>query len=236
MLTLDANPVLKAKALGINKTTAINGLRVVEAESGTFTGGSVVTPASAWTGEAIWSGGSYVALNAAGSLTIPIQPSDQAQNVYPIVNQSVAPSGSTVWTAGSSQLGSTPNGGAGAPGITDAPGRLFPFSLQWTLPAGATSIVGTTNGAASVDALLIQPLVSTVAVTGPAGGSTLYISSTTTTSTRTVDVPKGFALRERAFDSRGKPVAVAGDGIVSGHPNRVTIAAGGFTVVSLVRS
>jgi len=234
MLTLDANPVLKAKALGINKTAAVNGLRVVEAESGTFIGGSVVTLPDAWTGEALWSGSAYVALNVGGRLTIPIQPSDQDQNVYPIVNQSVAQAGSTVWKAGKTQLGSTPNGGAGAPGITDAPGRLFPFSLQRTLPAGAKAVVGTSNGAASVDALLIQPLISTVAVTGPAGDSTLYISSATTTITRTIDVPKGFVLQQRAFDSSGKPVAVASDGIAS-DPNRITIAAGGFTVVNLVR-
>jgi hypothetical protein len=97
-------------------------------------------------------------------------------------------------------------------------------------------VVGTSNGVAAVDSLLIQPLISTVAVTGPAGDSTLYISSTTTTSTRTIDVPKGFVLEQRAFDSTGKPFAVAGDGFAFGHSNRVTIAAGGFTVVNLVRS
>lgn len=236
MLTLDANPALKAKALGINKTATVNGLGVVEAESGTFTGGSLVTLPDAWTGESLWSGSAYVALNAGGRLTVPVQPSDQARNVYPIVNQGVAPSGSTFWTAGRAQLGSTPNGGAGTQGITDAPGKLSPLSLQLTLPAGATSVVGTTNGAASVDALLIQPLISTVTVTGPAGDSTLYISSATATSTRTIDVPKGFVLQQRVFDSRGRPFAVAGDRIVSGHSSRVTIAAGGFTLVKLVRS
>ena len=86
-----------------------------------------------------------------------------------------------------------------------------------------------------MDALLIQPLISTVAVTGPAGDSTLYISSATTTSTRTIDVPKGFVLQQRAFDSLGKPVAVAGYGVAAGHAFRVTIVAGGFTVVNQAR-
>jgi hypothetical protein len=236
MLTLDANPVLKAKALGVNKKVATNGLSVVEAESGTITGsGSVVTLPDAWTGEALWSGKAYVALNAGARLTIPVPASDQARNVYPIVNQGVALAGSTIWTAGTAQLGSTLNGGAGAQGITDAPGKLFPFALKRTLPTGATAVVGRTNGAASLDALLIQPLISTVAVTGSAGDSTLYISSATTTSTRTIGVPRGFVMQQRAFDSTGKPVAVAGDGIVFGHSNRVTISAGGFTFVKLVR-
>ena len=237
MEALDANPALKAEALGINKTVGVNGLSVVDANSGTITGnGSLVIPASTWTGAAQWSSSSYVALNAGASVSIPVAPSDQARNLYPVVNQGVAPARSTVWTAGNVQLGSTPNGGAGATGIAAAPGKLFPFTLARTLPAGATAVVGTSNGAAAVDSLLIQPLISTVAVTGPAGDSTLYISSTTTTSTRTIDVPKGFVLEQRAFDSTGKPFAVAGDGFVFGHSNRVTIAAGGFTVVNLVRS
>ena len=62
MLALDANPELKAKALGINRTVSTHGLSVVEAESGAITGdGTVVKPASAWTGEANISGGAYVA-------------------------------------------------------------------------------------------------------------------------------------------------------------------------------
>lgn len=237
MLTLDANPVLKAKALGINKTVATDGLRVVEAESGTVAGsGSVVRLDNAWTGESLWSGSAYVALNAGGGLTIPVPASDQARNVYPIVNQGVSPSGSTSWTAGATTLGSTLNGGAGVQGITDAPGILFPFSLTQTLPGQATSVTGTSDGAVALDALLVQPLISTVAVTGSAGESTLYISAATTTSTRNVTVPKGFALQQRAFDSTGKPVTSGRDAISFGGSGRVTIAAGGFTVVKLVQS
>ena len=229
MLTLDANPVLKAKALGVNKTVSTNGLSVVEAESGTITEGTVVTP-DAWTGEGLWSG-KYVALKAKGTVTIPVPASDQASNVYPIVNQSIALAGKTTWTAGTTQLGSTANGGAGAQGITDMPGILFPFALENTMPAGTTAVVGATDGAASIDALLVQPLISTVAVTGTGGDSTVYISAATTTISRTIDVPKGFVLQQRAFDSTGNPVA----GIAFGHSNEVTISAGGFTFVELVR-
>jgi hypothetical protein len=236
MEALDANPALKAEALGINKTVGVNGLRVVEAESGTITGsGSVVTPTSAWTGAAIWSGDAYVALNSGASVTIAVPASDQARNLYPIVNQSQAPADSTFWSAGSTQLGSTPNGGAGAQGIAGAPGKLFPFTLKATLPAGATSVVGRSNGTAAVDALLIQPLVSTVAVTGPAGNTTLYISSTTTTSRRTITVPNGFVTQQMEYDNTGKPVGRVGEATATGGYTHVTVAAGGFTVVKLVR-
>jgi hypothetical protein len=82
---------------------------------------------------------------------------------------------------------------------------------------------------------LIQPLISTVAVTGSAGDSTLYISSAPTTSTRTIGLPKGFVLQQRVFDSSGRPVAPGRDRGSAEHSSRVTIVAGGFTVVKLVR-
>jgi len=236
MLTLDANPALRAQALGITATVAIDGLTVVEAESGTITGsGAVVRPASAWTGEALWSDGAYVALNAGGAVRIPVAASGQDRNVYPVVNQSEARAGSTAWAAGRTQLGSTPNGGAAGQGITDAPGRLFPFTLARTLPAGATAVVGTSSGAASLDALLLQPLISSVAVTGPGGDSTLYVSAARASITRTIQVPKGYVALQRAFDSSGRPVAAGHDGVAAGRSVRVTVAAGGFTFVTLVR-
>jgi hypothetical protein len=236
MLVLDANPALKAKALGINKTIGTNGLSVVEAEAGTITGtGAVVRPASAWTGEANLSGGAYVALAAGDTLSIPVPAADQARNVYPIVNQTEAPSGSTAWSVGRTKLGSTANGGAGGQGITDAPGRLFPLTLTRQLPAGATALVGATDGPSAVDALLIQPLVSSIAVTGPAGDSTVYVSAAQKTSVYTVDVPRGFRLQQRAFDVTGRPVAAGREGNKS-TASSVRVVAGGFTVTKLVRT
>ena len=236
MLVLDANPELKAKALAINETVSTNGLSVIEAESGTITGsGSVVTPASAWTGESNWSGGAYVGLNAGDTLTIPVPRADQARNVYPIVNQTVESAGNTSWTAGKgTDLGSTPNGGAGDQGITDAPGKLFPFTLERTLPAGATAVAGQTGGAASVDALLIQPLISSVSVTGPGGDSSLYVSAANETIVWRVDVPQGYILKQQAFDATGKLVAAGQNSNGTDHSGRVTVAAGGFTVVTLI--
>ena len=236
MLVLDANPALKATALGINETVSTNGLSVIEAESGTITGsGSVVTPASAWTGESNWSGGAYARLDAGDTLSIPVPAADQARSIYPIVHQSVEPGGNTTWTAGKTDLGSTPNGGAGAQGITDAPGRIFPFSLERTLPAGATSIVGHSDGTASVDALLIQPLISSVAVTGSNGDSTLYVSAAKDTTVWKSGVPRGYLLQQQAFDASGKLVAADRNSNGADHSGRVSVAAGGFTLVTLVQ-
>ncbi len=236
MLALDANPKLKANALGINKTVATHGLSVVEAESGTIAGGgSVVKPASAWTGEANWSGGAYVALKAGATLTIPVPADSQDRNVYPVVNQSLARAGTTIWSAEKTSLGSTPNGGAGTQGIAPVPDMLFPFALKRPLPTGSVTVVGKTDGTVSVDALLLSPLISTVYVTGPGGDLTLYISSVEKTTVRNVDVPSGFVLTQQAYDARGKPVGAGGDGKGADQASTVTVAAGGFTVARLVK-
>ena len=237
MLVLDANPALKAKSLGINETVSTNGLSVIEAESGTIIGsGSVVTPASAWTGESNWSGGAYVRLDAGDTLSIPVPAADQARTIYPIVNQSVEPAGSTAWTAGKSiDLGTTPNGGAGTQGVTDTPGRIFPFSLERTLPAGATSVVGHSDGTASVDALLIQPLISSVAVTGSSGDFTLYVSAANETTVWKSGVPRGYMLQQQAFDANGQLLVTGQNSNGADHSGRVSVAAGGFTLVTLVQ-
>lgn len=236
MLALDANPELKAKALGINHTVATDGLKVAEAESGSITDGAVIKPASAWTGEANWSGGAYIALNAGGTVKIPVPASDQARNVYPIVNQRPETGSTTSWTAGTTVLGTTPNGGAGAQGITAAPGILFPFSLDRPLPAGETSVVGTAGSDASIDGLLLQPQISSVSVSGSIGQSTLYASAATKSIERKVDMPQGCHLDQQAFDASGQPVAPGPDQNGADHSGRVTVAPGGFTWVTLVHN
>jgi hypothetical protein len=236
MLALDANPELKTKALGIRSTVGTDGLKVAEAESGTIAGGAVVKPASAWTGEANWSGGAYVSLNAGGTLKIPVPVSDQDRNVYPIVNQRPDPAGTTSWSSGRTSLGSTPNGGAGEQGITAAPGKLFPFSLDRAIPVGAESVVAKAGSDVSIDGVLLQPQISSVTVSGSGGQSTLYISAATGSIDRKVDMPQGFHLSQQAFDASGQPAKPGPDQNGADHSGRVTVAPGGFTWVTLVRN
>jgi hypothetical protein len=234
MLALDADPELRTRAIGISHTVSTHGLSVVEAESGAITGsGSVVKPPSAWTGEANLSGGAYVSLKAGASLSVPLPAADEVRNIYPIVNQGVAASGSTRWTADKGPLGSTRNGGAGAQGITDAPGILFPFALQRAIDTKASAVVGTTDGDVAIDALLVQPQLSTVSVTGSGGQSTVYVSAAQSTIVKQVPVPAGFVAEQRQYDSSGKAVPGRGDDAGARH-GRVTVVPGGFTMVTLV--
>lgn len=233
MLALDADPGLRAKALGISVTEGTNGLSVVEAEAGTITGnGTVVRPPSSWTGEANISGGAYVDLGAGGTLSIPLPAADQPSNIFPIVNQLIAPSGTTTWTSAKGPLGTTANGGAGAQGITDAPGVLFPFTLRRALAAGLTSVTASTDGAAALDALLVQPLISTVRVSGSGGDTTLYVSAAKSTTVQELAVPAGFVLVQRQYGSSGQPVDGSRDAAAT-TAGRVTVAPGGFTLVTM---
>ncbi|MFJ6079483.1 hypothetical protein ACIQC0_14380 [Pseudarthrobacter sp. NPDC092419] len=234
MLALDADPELRAKAMGISVTKETKGLSVVEAETGTITGaGSVVRPPSSWTGEANISGGAYVELKAGDTLTIPMPAADQPSNIFPIVNQRLAPSGATTWSSAKGPLGTTANGGAGAQGITDAPGILFPFALRRALSGGLTSVTASTDGQAALDALLVQPLISTVSVDGSGGEATLYVSAAKSTIIKPVQVPAGFVLEQQQYDSAGRPVQGNRD---TARASNVAVAPGGFTWVTLVRS
>lgn len=100
-----------------------------------------------------------------------------------------------------------------------------------TLPGQASHVVGTTDAAAQGDALLVQPLISTVAVTGPAGDSTLFVCADVSDTQRRIDVPRGQQLVQQAFDATGQLVARSHRGKGDQRSGKVFIAAGGFTQV-----
>ena len=100
MLALDAHPAVKAQAVALTRRTAVDGITVAEAESGTLTGpATVATPPSTWTGSANWSGGQYVQAGDGSTITIPVPARSSARNVYPIVNRGQGDAGSTAWFA-----------------------------------------------------------------------------------------------------------------------------------------
>ncbi|MFD7154646.1 hypothetical protein ACFV9C_08615 [Kribbella sp. NPDC059898] len=203
MLALDAAPDI-ARLSGV---PSYDGLRVVKAESAT--GGRVVTPPSAWTGESQWSNGSYLALD--GTATWTLAAAAQPRLVLPVVNVTENRT-RTGWRSGSTALGTLdPRGGP--QGISAAPGALRPLTLPKPLPAGATALVA--DGTADVDALLLVPMISSLRI----GTATLLVSVDTTA--RTVTVP---GRKAWSYDASGRLVA-------QGNPARAVVPPGGFTVV-----
>ncbi|MDQ2827799.1 MAG: hypothetical protein M3Y74_01945, partial [Chloroflexota bacterium] len=101
----------------------------VEAESGALAGGAtVVTPASAWTGEALWSGGAYVDLPAGARDTVAVTaPVSGRYFIYIVFDKQQAPAGTVGVTVGVDGVaaGTDDEGGAGAQGVSPNPDLLW---------------------------------------------------------------------------------------------------------------
>jgi hypothetical protein len=125
MLALEAAPDVAADA-AVGTRVAHRTARLLEAESGTSEGGAhVVTPADAWTGESLWSGGAYVRLPRGGRLRLDADVPAGAR-VMPVVWRQDG-HGRSRWTAGTgadaSALGAVDHGDAGAQGVSPVPGH-----------------------------------------------------------------------------------------------------------------
>jgi hypothetical protein len=224
MLALDASPDLAALARAAGVPVSRDGQRTVEAESGRLTGPvSVVTPASAWTGESQWSGGAHLRLDAGGQVAWTVPAVAQPRLVAAVINQAPGPGAVSAFGG----LGRIRYGGGGAQGVSPAPGALVPVAVPRYLPAGATSLSMTgVRGGGELDALLLTPLVSTLVAAGNGAGVVLLSSVAGVSRTAEIDVPGlGLAIA-RSYDDRGRSAGVAsGQGAIT-----VEVPAGGFVV------
>jgi hypothetical protein len=163
------NDPVAAGYLGYHRLLAQTTYQKVEAESGALRGpAKVVTPASAWTGEALWSNGQYVDLPAVGSDRITVTaPSDGHYLVYVVFDKQMGlpdSVGVTISVDGI-PVGQDNEGGAGPQGVSTNPDYLWIDSLPVTQPltAGAHTVTlmhaGTGGTHAKIDAILWQPVI-----------------------------------------------------------------------------
>ena len=229
MLGLDAHPTAAALAASITGY-AFHGLSVVEAESGALAGGAaVVRPSSAWTGAANWSGGAYVTVPAGGSVTLAVTGHD-GDLVHPIVNRRPGDLGTSTYVAVDARgrrtvLGRLANGGLRDRGVVPADGLLKPFPLDRALPSGTVAVVVESSGDLQLDALLMQPVVSSVVYARGSGTpAVLYANASTTSAGVTARAPgRGWAWT--ADGARRNLV-----GLVAIAPIR--LPGGGFAITS----
>jgi len=233
MLALDAHPAVAALATSLTRTTATDGLRVAEAESGALTGtASVVTPPSAWTGSANWSGGAYVQASAGDSVTIPVPALTGDTRVLPIVNLGSGGRGDTSWVAttgsgshpSATRLGTSDNARQAQQGIAPTTVFLLPQTLRGIAPGRTTSLTASVRGPVQLDAVLLQPVVSHLSLTGPARTFDLYVNA--------MDHPSRQKLGSTAlvtvtrYDSLGRLT-----GASTQRGGNVFLEPGGFTTV-----
>lgn len=227
MLALDAHPDVAERAAGLTTVESRSGLTVVEAEATTTTTGSVVTPASTWTGESQYSGTGYLELNRRETASFSLPTSSSAWLIEPVVYSAENGKARSLWRGGVLPLGVLKHG-VGDQGVTAVPGALLPQSLRIGIPASQSTVsVTALTGTVALDALILRPVIGRLVFSGPVGSTELAHSSSA--------LPQRVAMNEggstgtlRSYDSGGRLVAsytIAG-------PAHVTIRPGGFAVVT----
>ncbi|SEE63641.1 hypothetical protein [Jiangella alba] len=224
MLALDAHPEVRERAAGLTDVVARDGLRLVEAEAATSTTGAVRAPEAAWTGESLWSG-SLLALGPGDTATFDLGPSDAPRLVEPVSWLPLDGTARSAWTASGRAVGALEHR-AGAQGLTAVPGALLPLPLRRPVPAGASSVsVTASRGAVELDALLVRPDVSRLALAGDDGARAELLHSAAATPRRVgVDGPGTV----RVYDGSGRLQTTRE---LTGRTT-ITLRPGGFAVVS----
>jgi hypothetical protein len=233
MLALDANPDVAAAAQQTPSISGRDGNVDIQAESGTPNDpADIVTLADGWTGESKYGGTGYVSLPDGGLLTVPVGAGGN-RLVHAVVNLQPGSTAVTTFTSGGSVLGTVRSGAVGPQGDSPAPGALLPVTLPVTLPAGQTSVTATTvasNGdRALIDALMVEPLVSRLVLSGPNHGTALLRSAATDDQQVTVSVVGKAPAKVEVYDGSGRRVSlslVKAPGAV-----QTRVVAGGFTIV-----
>jgi len=231
MLALDAHPAIARTATALTRTTATSGLTVVEAESGATTGTVTrVTPPSAWTGSANWSGGAYLQAGSGSTVTLSLPSGHPAARILPIADLGPGGSGSTVWTASVGRLalplGRTDNVRPGAQGIAPSPVFLRPQTLPVPVSSATSTVTAHVSGTARLDAVLVQPIVSHLGLAGQ-GTLDVYVNATTLPVPQTVAASGPATVTAYDADGRqsGRTKTISGHGLV-------VVPAGGFVTVS----
>lgn len=178
MLLLDRHPEVAAIATSISGLRAHTGLRAIDAETATLSPGcTVVRPASgAWTGEGNLSGGGYVLVPEGEWVEFEVS---EAAVLHGLIWRQATNVGGAVWevrSGGRTWTKTTPAGGTGSRGLTEADGMLVP-QLLGESEAGAV-VRCTSRGEVRLDALVVQPLVTTAVYETDDGRAVLYANST----------------------------------------------------------
>jgi hypothetical protein len=231
MQSLDANPDLAALARASTTIRVRDGLQVIEAESGTRSGGATVTtPVAAWTGESQWSGGQYVSATAGSTVTWNLPGSSQPRLVQPVVGLLPGSDARSSFSVGRTRLGTVRYGAVGPQGNAPSPIELVPIDLRNLVGANPVTVTAqTTGGVGSIDALLVMPEVATLLIDGGGHSTALLTSKSRTTEQRTVPLGGSGTATVRSYDRTGR---LLDRQTREGRDVGISLAAGGFSIVT----
>ncbi len=235
MLALDAHPKVKVAAYGAVRTD-LESWHIVEAEGGTVSGDAkVVAPESAWTGEANWSGGSYVALGPGSELSLELALPKRGR--YALLTVFERQPVNTFALGLDLELGVQPFrtlwlGGAGDPGTSPVAGLLTVALAQPrerpVLGAGTTRLRATPVGEVPLhlDAVLLRPEVARLELGGAAPQILLQSFAA---QRQTVEVTVAAPMTAYVYDETGKLTETAA---VTPDQKLVPLRVGGFTYLA----
>jgi len=231
MQLLDANPDLATVAKASASILVRDGLQVVEAETGSLSGGATITTVDpAWTGESQWSGGQYVSATAGSTVTWSLAGSSQPRLLQPVVGLVPGSDARTAFSAGHTRLGSVRYGAVGPQGDAPAPVELVPVELRTLVGANPVTVSAQTSGGlGAIDALLVMPEVATLSTDGGGHFTALLTSKSRTREQRTVSIGGSGTATVRSYDRSGFLIDRQSRG---GSTVRIVVAAGGFTIVT----
>lgn len=164
------------------------------------------------------SGGAYVLVPEGEWVEFDIT---EAAVLHGLIWRQAAAAGEAVWEVradGRSRTVTTPAGGTGPRGLTEADGSLLPQRLGECAPGSIVRC--TSHGDVRLDALVVQPLLTTAVYDTDAGAAALYVNSTAS-DRRAAAVSTGDG---RTYDWAG---AQHGQAARSGA---VRVRGGGFTI------
>jgi len=231
MIALDENP----RVAFLARTAVIDrriGTRTLQAEDASLSGDAqVVEPDDLWTGESLYGGSGYVALSSSGSVSF-IFPPTRRRLVIPVFNLEPGSKAITTFRSGRRTLGEVRSGDIGRQGDSPAPGALLPVTLPRTLPLGATGLAATARHAtadpAILDAVMLEPRVSRLVLSGRRHGTALLSSASDHPQRARVHVAGRGRARVASYSGNGRLVDVH---LSRGETVAVTVPAGGFTFV-----
>jgi len=233
MLVLDGDPV----AAGTARVRSLAGRvpqRVLEAERGTLLGGATVVPPPAGPPtvplptEYRLSGDSAALLPPSASVVLPgTVPAGSL--VYAAVHR--VPGAATVRVAVAGRLlGSVSSTGSSAGDDSPDPGVLLPALVATAPVTGRAVLTASPTGApVEVDAVVVQPPVEAVVLTGAGGGSALVRSFDRVDRGVRVPVPGDGPLTVDEFGADG---LLRSTRQIAGARPRVTVGAGGTVLLT----
>jgi len=218
MLALDDHPAVRALARDLTRTPSTDGLRMIEAEDATVTGGEVVRPESAWTGESSWSGGAYLRLPQGTGAELALPPGEQPWLAEPVAWDPERGRSHSRWSQDGRPLGSVSHR-VGRQGVTAVAGALLPHRLAVPAAPGTPLRVDSVRGHVDLDGVLVQPLLSRASFTGArtvvllhsvAGGPRTYRAAE---ASQVVVYDRNGRLLARHRAPAGSPVRIPSGGL-----------------------